>query len=106
MENRPNKSSSQRQKIKSASTPNGLLSELKAAISKNLVDRSVIGAAMQKCGDSRWWDTLMEVMRLQSHHKVVLDPVARNIFITALTKAVRDDAKPHLEPERRRQLLP
>lgn len=101
---RPDRTSAQRHKMKASRSAKILLANLNEAISKDLVDFSVIGAAMQTCGMKSWWDALLEVRRIQTKHNIKLTPVQRNIFIAALTRAASGRAKGIVE-ERRARLL-
>lgn len=94
----------QRKKMKESKTPGQLLQHLNTAVSQKLVDASVVGAAMQTCGYNHWWDALAKVRSIQKSLNIQLYPIERNIYITALTRAVSGGAY-DVVPERRRQIL-
>lgn len=54
------------------------------------VDSSVFGAAMQKCGHQRWWDTLLEVYTIQCRMDIPLSRIQRCIYLAALGNCLKD----------------
>ena len=79
---------------------------LTAALQAGEVDASVIGAALQKCGHSRWWGTLLEVHRLQRENDIRMYGLQGRIFMTAIASCLKDRSLPkHILAERRRQGL-
>ena len=88
-------------------SPDELLNRLRAECRQevSVVDPSVFGSAMQRCGQGRWWDALQEVKQLQAA-TCSWDPPGRNMYIIALARAVRNERSPGLSIERRQLLLP
>lgn len=83
--------SQERAALQFSKEPDELLRHLRAAFNFDGVDPSVIGAAMQRCGQGRWWDALQQVREMQRMTGVVLHPIVRNIYITALLRCVRGE---------------
>lgn len=97
--------SRQRAAMWHSSSPPELLNKLRAAIKAECIDASVIGAAMQRCGQNRWWGGLQEIRKMQQEASVKLWPLQRNIYITALTRSIRGERGFGAIPERRQQLV-
>ncbi|CAK0901152.1 unnamed protein product, partial [Prorocentrum cordatum] len=89
---RSDTTSQQRRCMQLASSSKELLHELRAAHAVRLTDASVVAAAMQKCGQRRWWDTLQEVRNFQLSSGIPSNATLCSIFLTALGKSVRGEA--------------
>merc|ERR1712232_462756 len=74
-ESRPDETSVQRHSMKMCNSPGQLLKRLNKAISNRCCDYSVISAAMQPCGTSRWWDALLEIRQIQKDQLIRLSAV-------------------------------
>ncbi|CAE7677696.1 unnamed protein product [Symbiodinium sp. CCMP2456] len=79
-----------RAQLKSARTGHEVWARLELAASRNQVDASVLGAAMQKCGHQRWWTTLLAVYGMVAKEGIKLGNIARNIAMTAMASCLRD----------------
>jgi len=101
---RTNHYGTQRRDMKLARSPEQLLLRFNKAVSNKAVDASVVAAAMQTCGYQRWWGALSEVRAVQKASTLRLNQIARNIYITALTRAA-SGSKYGVVPERRQELL-
>eukprot|EP00930_Biecheleria_cincta_P061354 TRINITY_DN46920_c0_g1_i1.p1 TRINITY_DN46920_c0_g1~~TRINITY_DN46920_c0_g1_i1.p1 ORF type:complete len:442 (+),score=55.27 TRINITY_DN46920_c0_g1_i1:31-1356(+) len=98
--------SKQRAQMQRSRTPKDLLQQLRAFVSSGEVDPSVFGAAMQQCGQSFWWDALLQIDRLRRQAKLTLHPIERNIFLTALARCVRNPAQNQENaPSRQKRVL-
>lgn len=82
-----------------------LLRHLLKASEQNKVDLSVVGSAMQRCGQGRWWHALLEVRQVQLQHGLTLTPLQRNIYFTALARSVRGEGGFGPLPVRQRALI-
>eukprot|EP00929_Paragymnodinium_shiwhaense_P104703 TRINITY_DN69352_c0_g1_i2.p1 TRINITY_DN69352_c0_g1~~TRINITY_DN69352_c0_g1_i2.p1 ORF type:complete len:479 (-),score=21.87 TRINITY_DN69352_c0_g1_i2:330-1766(-) len=91
--------------LKHATTPKQVWTYLDEAFEKSLVEPSVFGAAMQRCGEQRWWDVLLAIRDRQRQEDVQLGDVERNIFLTALSCSVKLRGSGKLVDERRRRLV-
>eukprot|EP00928_Gymnodinium_smaydae_P053071 TRINITY_DN37149_c0_g1_i1.p1 TRINITY_DN37149_c0_g1~~TRINITY_DN37149_c0_g1_i1.p1 ORF type:complete len:446 (+),score=19.79 TRINITY_DN37149_c0_g1_i1:175-1512(+) len=103
---RGKKTSKQRAQIQEAQTQEELLFRLETFANQGIIDSSVFGAAMQRCGQGFWWDALVRVEALRKNMKFPLYPIERNIFLTALARCVRNPGENRdIEPDRQKQIL-
>ena len=79
-----------RRTLKESKSSKELLKYLNVAMSKLEVDASVISAAMQKCGYSRWWGTLLKVHEAQKTLELQTDGPSSRIFLTAIATCLKD----------------
>merc|ERR1712194_794489 len=109
MGGRSNAASKLRAAMQMSQTPTELLSRLREECGKSngtrIVEPSVFGSAMQRCGQSRWWDALQDVRQIQLK-TCKLNTTGKNIYITALARAARHERLPGYAPERQRRLVP
>ena len=61
----PVESAEVRRKLQWSQRPEELLRHLSGALAAGQIDCSVVGAALKRCEQGRWWDALCEVRRLQ-----------------------------------------
>lgn len=78
-----------RRKIKKCGSQSELLSLVRSAVNDGTLEASVIGAAMQTCGNRGWWAELMEIRKIQKEQCVELFPIQRGIALTALTLCLK-----------------
>mmetsp|Transcript_149131 Transcript_149131/g.415652 ORF Transcript_149131/g.415652 Transcript_149131/m.415652 type:complete len:468 (+) Transcript_149131:59-1462(+) len=98
--------SAQRALMQLCRSSSELIGHLRSAIAAGRADASVFGAAMQRCGQSSWWDALLEVRRAQRQAGVTLWPLQRNICLTALSRCVRSAGDGSAAvPSRQRELV-
>ena len=97
---RSNQASEARHQIKRCKSPNHLLNLVEQAAKDNVMEASVIGAAMQKCGQSFWWDTLVQLRAIQLQKGVRLSPVELSIVMTSLAFCLRSKGKFQVLPQR------
>ncbi|CAK9052819.1 unnamed protein product [Durusdinium trenchii] len=83
-----------RSELKKSKSGQGLLEALAEAMCRKEVDASVIGAAIQKCGHSRWWETLLEVRQRQLKHGLRLEVTQQCIFLAAIASCLKDRSLP------------
>lgn len=102
---RPEATSEQRRTMQLCNSSDDLLLNLGNSIAAGKVDASVIGAALQRCGQTRWWSTLKEVRKLQEHAKVSLRTQELSIYLIALAKSVKGEHGFGSMPERESQAL-
>lgn len=81
----------QRQLLQLCKSSAELLRHVDEAIGTDAVDASVFSAAMQRCGQGRWWEALLRVRALQEECGVVLDPIGQNILMRSLAQCVRGE---------------
>lgn len=91
MPGRSKHTAKQRESMQWSKSIEELLQNLGSAIDTHRVDASVFGAAMQRCGQSRWWDALLTVRMLQKSSGMSLFYVQRNTYLAALRKSVRKE---------------
>ena len=96
----------QRKKMQLSRSPNELLKNLQMAINSDLVDTSVFGAAMQRCGQGRWWDALCEVRQRQVNIGIALDKIQGTMYLAALARCVRGEYGFGPIPERQKLIVP
>ncbi|CAJ1399634.1 unnamed protein product [Effrenium voratum] len=91
-----------RHRLKKSQAPEELLGCFEVALQEGVVDASVVGAALQRCGHSLWWKALLEVYDAKEHLGIRLSCMEQSIVFSALASCVR----PHVltEPRRRRAL--
>ncbi|CAJ1390017.1 unnamed protein product [Effrenium voratum] len=82
-----------RYKIKQCRSASSLLQLLEEGVSEEIMEASVIGAAMQTCGYQSWWGTFMKVRSIQQKHSISLFVVERNIAMTALSHCLKHGGK-------------
>ncbi|CAJ1372275.1 unnamed protein product [Effrenium voratum] len=97
---RSNQASGARGRIKHCKSPNHLLNLVEQAATDNVMEASVIGAAMQKCGQSFWWDTLVALRAIQLQKGVRLSTVELSIVMTSLAFCLRRKGKMQVLPQR------
>lgn len=102
---RSNATAEVRKSLQMASTPGDVLSLLDAAVKVGNIDASVFGAAMQRCGQGRWWTTLQEVSRIRRDSGTTFVWVQTSIQLSALAKAVRGEQGYGIDTSRQQQLL-
>ena len=66
--------------LKKSRSPRQLLQLFHNALQDGKVDASVVGAALQRCGQGLWWNALIEIRELQEQHGIVLHCIEHNIF--------------------------
>ncbi|CAJ1346014.1 unnamed protein product [Effrenium voratum] len=88
-----------RHRLKKSQAPEELLGCFEVALQEGVVDASVVGAALQRCGHSLWWKALLEVYDAKEHLGVRLSCMEQSIVFSALASCVR----PHVLTEPRRQ---
>ena len=57
------------------------------------LEASVLGAAMQTCGNKGWWEGLLELRRLQQEQDIILFQVQQSIAFTALAHCLKQGHK-------------
>ena len=66
-----------------------LLDRFFKAQEKDMVDASVVGAAMQRCGQGRWWNTLLKIWEVQQKSGLVLHCIEHNLLLHALASCLK-----------------
>ena len=89
-----------RRNFKHCSSWQEVMDLVETARAKGKLEASVLGAAMQTCGNKGWWEGLVEIRQVQQEEDVTLSPVERNIALTALTHCLKDECKERIVPER------
>jgi len=98
--------SEQRAAMQWSNSAGELLERLRIAMTGGLVDVSVFSAAMQRCGQGRWWDALQEVRDEQLSVGVATSPILCTMYINAMTRSLRSERGFGVVPARQRQVLP
>lgn len=88
---RSQSSARQRRELQLSRTRVDLLNHVNDAIGSLAIDASVFSAAMQRCGQMRWWDTLLELRALQLGCGVNVGPIGVNILLKSLAQCVRGE---------------
>lgn len=88
---RSDRTAEQRRQMQMSRTAPELLSNLQRACEENQIDHSVFGAAVQRCGQGRWWEGLSSVYEVLQRSGVRLDNIGRSIFLTALWKCAGNE---------------
>ena len=70
-----------------------LLDLLQAACDAGSVDISIFSAAVQRCGQSRWWRPLQDVLQMQQKAQTKSDSVHVSSVLTALATCLRREGK-------------
>jgi len=86
-------------------TPEDLLWRLEEAVRMGRVDASVFAAAMQRCGQARWWDALLAVWDLQKQQQIPFSSIQQSICLSALRYSVRGERGFGAVPQRSEQLI-
>jgi len=102
---RSNANAKVRRLLQMAKTSGDVLSSLDDAVKAGNIDVSVFGAAMQRCGQGRWWTTLQEVSKIRRESGTESNWVLTTIQISALAKAVRGEHGYGVDTSRQQQLL-
>ena len=64
------------------------------------LEASVLGAAMQTCGNKRWWEGLLQIRQVQQEERVVLFPIQQSIAMTALSHCLKEEGRHRVVAER------
>ncbi|CAE7347571.1 psuK [Symbiodinium sp. CCMP2456] len=86
---RSDKAGPMRHAIKRCRTPKQLMTRIDEAVSNNLLEPSIFGAAMQTCGFKGWWRELLALLKLRQQQGVSVDPIEVSIGLTALTSCLK-----------------
>eukprot|EP00438_Fugacium_kawagutii_P005589 Skav209408 [mRNA] locus=scaffold2187:122689:123888:+ [translate_table: standard] len=79
----------ERYQLKKCTNPTDLLSRFQKALKEGKVDGSVVGAALQRCGQGLWWTELLEVQELSERNGIAWNSIQQNIFLTALASCLK-----------------
>eukprot|EP00931_Biecheleriopsis_adriatica_P122481 TRINITY_DN97471_c0_g1_i1.p1 TRINITY_DN97471_c0_g1~~TRINITY_DN97471_c0_g1_i1.p1 ORF type:complete len:494 (+),score=47.92 TRINITY_DN97471_c0_g1_i1:113-1594(+) len=93
-----------RHKIKKTKTKAALFRCVTEACSNGCAEASIFGAAMQHCGNRRWWDILLKLQSYRREIGIKTGPVQLSIFLSALRHCARGP-KFGMIDERRDKLL-
>jgi len=104
-EGRTVETTEQRRRIQLSKSHTELRLELQRAIDSRRIDPSVFGAAMQRCGQGRWWDALLDVRQVQRWLGVRLFSAEGSIYLNALMRSVRSVSSEGPTPARQRRLV-
>mmetsp|Transcript_168808 Transcript_168808/g.536740 ORF Transcript_168808/g.536740 Transcript_168808/m.536740 type:complete len:372 (-) Transcript_168808:314-1429(-) len=104
-EGRTSKTSKHRKMIQGSSSSAELLSVVRRSIDQCCIDASVFGAALQRCGQGRWWSALSKVRKLQMHANISLFSVEGSIYSNALMRSIRDSSGDGIVTTRQKQLV-
>ena len=86
---RGEKTAKVRMQLKKSISPRQLLQLFHNALQDGKVDASVVGAALQRCGQGLWWNALIEIRELQEQHGIVLHCIEHNIFKHAFASCLK-----------------
>lgn len=100
----PEESAETRRKIQWSKRPEEVLLHLNRAIKANHFDSAVVGSAMKRCEQGRWWDCLCQVRLLQTRHQVEMTDVTLGIYLTGLARCASGEAY-GVRKDRREKLL-
>ena len=100
---RENRTAPTRQTMKSSRSAKELLDRFKEAMDEGMVDRSVVGAAFQRCGNGRWWDTLFHIRNLQNESEIALTSIEERLLLHAVTSCLKCYKCPGWEMEIRKE---
>ena len=89
-----------RGKIKRSSSWEEVIDLVNTAKAEGKLETSVFAAAMQTCGNFGSWKGLMKLRKLQQQEGTALDPIGRNIALTALTYSLKNRRKHAVVPHR------
>ena len=78
---------------------------LRSSCRSGKVDISILSAAVQRCGQGRWWSTLIDILALQRTHKITSDTVHISAVMCALATCIRREGKFSVIPARSRLAL-
>lgn len=86
---RGEKTAKMRMQLKKSRSSRQLLKLFHNALQDGKVDASVVGAALQRCGQGLWWNALIKIRKLQEQHGIVLHCIEHNIFNHALASCLK-----------------
>ena len=89
--------------MKQSRSAKQLLSTFRRFMADGMVDASVVGAALQRCGHGRWWDALLQVLDLQEKSRIVLDFVGHSLLLNAMGSCLTCHNCTDLEKDARKQ---
>eukprot|EP00929_Paragymnodinium_shiwhaense_P052335 TRINITY_DN26221_c0_g1_i4.p1 TRINITY_DN26221_c0_g1~~TRINITY_DN26221_c0_g1_i4.p1 ORF type:complete len:480 (+),score=53.48 TRINITY_DN26221_c0_g1_i4:97-1440(+) len=89
LEGRSDDTAKQRKSMQYSRSPEQLLGKLQNAVTEARIDVSVFAAAMQRCGQGRWWDCLLLIPDLQKKAGVRPNGIQLCIYLTALTRCLK-----------------
>ncbi|CAE7920950.1 slc25a42 [Symbiodinium necroappetens] len=94
-----------RLRLKKCRSSKLLLDLLRAACDAGRVDISIFSAAVQRCGQMRWWRPLQDILQMQHKAQVKLDCVHVSSVLNALATCLRRDGKFEVVPARAQAAL-
>ena len=80
-----------RMQLKKCRNPKKLVQKFRKALQEGQVDASVVGAAIQRCGQSLWWKELLEIRQLQEQNGIDLLFVGNTLLLHALASCLKCD---------------
>ncbi|CAJ1381283.1 unnamed protein product [Effrenium voratum] len=100
----PKATAAVRKQLQLSKYPQDLLQHLERAAAEGKLDPTVIGAAMKRCEQGRFWDALLRARSLQKKEKILLGPVQVSIYLTALARCASGE-RGSVQEARRRQVF-
>ena len=89
-----------RGKFKHCSSWQEVMDLLETAKMEGKLEASVLGAAMQTCGNKGWWEGLVEIRQVQQEERVVLFPIQQGIAMNALSHCLKEDKRHRVVADR------
>ena len=78
-----------RRLLKKSRDPKQLRQRFQKAVQEGRIDASVVGAAMQRCGQGLWWKELLEIREAQEQMGIVLYCLEHNLLLHALASCLK-----------------
>lgn len=78
-----------RRLLKKSRDPKQLRQTFQKAVQEGRIDASVVGAAMQRCGQGLWWKELLEIRESQEQMGIVLHCIQHNLLLHALASCLK-----------------
>lgn len=75
--------------LKKSRDPKQLRQRFQKAVQESRIDASVVGAAMQRCGQGLWWKELLEIRESQEQMGIVLYCLEHSLLLHALASCLK-----------------